>query len=418
MSTLIIALPPPDAPASAEYRYALSADGVTLASQGAAPLALLPTVPRASSETVAVVPLRALSWHRVNLPKGVHSNHAGSPRLRAVLDGLLEERLLDEPANLHFALEPGARRAERVWVAACNRAWLRDALQALEAAGRPVSRVVPEFAPPTDTSARTDASAPWALHAIGSSPEQGTWVAVGQGANQGITCLPLGAPALALLQPHADTPTWAEPAVAAAAEALLGRPVALQTPAERWLLAAHNGWDLAQFDLASTGSTRALKKASSWGNSLLRAPQWRAARWGALALLAVNLVGLNAWAWREQSTLQGKQQAVRGTLQQTYPGVKVVVDAPVQMEREVALLRQATGGVSGRDFEAMLGALAQALPADKALQALEFSGAEARLKGASLSPEQVSTAATQLRAAGYSLRQDGDALLVRAEDVK
>ena len=84
----------------------------------------------------------------------------------------------------------------------------------------------------------------------------------------------------------------------------------------------------------------------------------------------------------------------------------------------VALLRQATGGVSGRDLEAMLGALAQALPADKSLQALEFSGAEARLKGASLSPEQVSTATAQLRAAGYSLRQDGETLLIRAEDVK
>ena len=412
MSTLIIALPLPDAPAAAEYRYALSADGVALGSQGAAPLALLPAVPRASGDIVALVPLRALSWHRVTLPKGTH---AGSPRLRAVLEGLLEERLLDEPASLHFALEPGARRAERIWVAACNRAWLRDALQALEAAGRPVSRVVPEFAPPPDTGADTRH---WALHAIGSSPEQGTWVAVGQGADQGITSLPLAASALVLLQPDADTPVWAEPAVAAPAEALLGRPVALQTPAERWLLAARSGWDLAQFDLASTGSTRALKKAGSWGNSLLRAPQWRAARWGALVLLAVNLVGLNAWAWREQSTLQSKQQAVRGTLQQTFPGVKVVVDAPVQMEREVALLRQATGGVSGRDLEAMLGALAQALPADKALQALEFSGAEARLKGASLSPEQINTAAAQLRAAGYSLRQDGDTLLVRAEDVK
>ena len=32
-------------------------------------------------------------------------------------------------------------------MAACDRAWLRHALQVLETAGRPVTRIVPEFAP-------------------------------------------------------------------------------------------------------------------------------------------------------------------------------------------------------------------------------------------------------------------------------
>ena len=139
---------------------------------------------------------------------------------------------------------------------------------------------------------------------------------------------------------------------------------------------------------------------------------------GVALLVLANLVGLNVWAWQTRTDLARRQSAVRAVLTDSFPKVPVVVDAPVQMEREVALLRQATGGVSGRDLEAMLGALAQALPADKSLQALEFSGAEARLKGASLNPEQVSTATAQLRAAGYSLRQDGETLLIRAEDVK
>ena len=38
---------------------------------------------------------------------------AGSPRLRAVLEGLLEDRLLDEPETLHFALQPRPRPASR-----------------------------------------------------------------------------------------------------------------------------------------------------------------------------------------------------------------------------------------------------------------------------------------------------------------
>ena len=52
------------------------------------------------------MPAAALSWHQVTLPQGSMS---GAVRLRSVLNGLLEDRLLDDPESLHFALEPGAR---------------------------------------------------------------------------------------------------------------------------------------------------------------------------------------------------------------------------------------------------------------------------------------------------------------------
>ena len=64
-----------------------------------------------------------------------------------MLDGLLEDRLLDEPEALHFALPPQARTGVPLWIAACDRAWLRSALAVLEAVERPVARIVPEFAP-------------------------------------------------------------------------------------------------------------------------------------------------------------------------------------------------------------------------------------------------------------------------------
>ena len=56
-----------------------------------------------AGEIVAVVPARALSWQQVTLPQGAT---AQASRLRAVLEGLLEEHLLDDPAQLHFALQP------------------------------------------------------------------------------------------------------------------------------------------------------------------------------------------------------------------------------------------------------------------------------------------------------------------------
>ena len=72
---------------------------------------------------------------------------SGTVRVRSVLNGLLEDRLLDEPERLHFALEPGARAGVSAWVAACNRIGLRSVVQALETAGRRVTRIIPEFAP-------------------------------------------------------------------------------------------------------------------------------------------------------------------------------------------------------------------------------------------------------------------------------
>jgi general secretion pathway protein L len=139
MSSLIVLLPPPGAPPASEFAYALSADGRTVQEHASAPAALLPLPRGAGAEVIAVAPLQCLSWHRLELPRGMA---AGSPRLRAAIEGVLEERLLDEPDALHFALQPHAR-AGAVWVAACDRAWLRGVLHTLEQAGRPASRAVP-----------------------------------------------------------------------------------------------------------------------------------------------------------------------------------------------------------------------------------------------------------------------------------
>lgn len=408
MSTLILTLPLARSGTATEYRYTLSADGHSATRHASASATLLPAVGRAASEVVAVVPARALSWQRVQLPPGIGLQ---APRLRPVLEGLLEERLLDEPAQLHFALEPGARPGTLAWVAICDRAWLRESLQALEAAGRPVARVVPEFAPGPTPSGQCE------LHALG-TPDDALLVLTGQGPSQGVAVLPLSGAALALAGPQAPgedpAPVMAEPAVAVLAEQALGRPVRLQTDSERALVAARSSWDLAQFDLANSGRTRALRRAGSLAGALLRAPQWRAARWGALLLTLAHVAGLNAWAWQERQALAAKQAGVQQALTQTFPQVKVVVDAPVQMERELAQLRQAAGTLSPRDLEPLLAAAGHALPPGPPPTAIDYAAGELRLKGIALDPQAQTTAETTARASGYQLRTDGDSLVLRA----
>ena len=51
-------------------------------------------------------------------------------------------------------------------------------------------------------------------------------------------------------------------------------------------------------------------------------------------LLLVNLAGLNLLAWRTGQALAAQRQAQQVLLTDTFPQVKVVVDAPVQMARE------------------------------------------------------------------------------------
>jgi general secretion pathway protein L len=419
MSTLILYLPLARPGPATEYSYTLTADGHTATRHASAAAALLPEPTRPGGEVVAVVPARALSWQRVQLPPGLPLGPGQqTPRLRSVLDGLLEDRVLDDVAQLHFALQPGARAGEPLWVAVCDRAWLRENLQVLEAAGRRVARVVPEFAPGPTTSGRPE------LCALG-PPEDACVVLTGQGPEEGVAVLPLSNMAIALAR--AGTPALvaadgaqdplvvrAEPAVAALAERTLGQRVALHTESQRALDAARGDWDLAQFDLASTGRTRALRKAGSLASTLLHAPQWRAARWGAAVLVAAHLVGLNAWAWQERRALDAKQAAVRATLTQTFPKVQVVVDAPVQMERELAQLRQAAGSVSRRDLEPLLAAAGTALPPGSQPTGIEYTPGELRLRGMMLPPEGDSEIVARLLPLGYQARLEDGSLVLQA----
>ena len=125
--------------------------------------------------------------------------------------------------------------------------------------------------------------------------------------------------------------------------------------------------------------------------------------------------GLNAWAWKDRQALAQRQQAIRQVLTQTFPSVPVVVDAPLQMRREIHALRQASGMASGQDLETLLGAAAAALPADRAPTAIDFTPGELRLKGLNLQGSALDDAQARLQAGGFSVRQEGDVTLVHQE---
>jgi general secretion pathway protein L len=371
---------------TAQLGWVRTADGQHGGEHGVCAASLLP----AETEVVLVLPVLALSWHRVALPK------VAGARLRNALDGLLEDRLLGDTADQHFALEPGGRPGQTLWIAACDKAWLRSWLQALEAAGRPVSRIVPGLWP------HQDAGPLHRAHAVGGRG----WLSTAS--EQGVRSLPLEA--AGVLATADDGGRWqADPAVAEQAERVLDRRLE-PVPLHSWLLhCARSDWNLAQFDLSLSSSARSGQRLRQALREFRSAPAWRPARWGLVALLASLLLGLNATAWQERHSLSAKRDALRQTLQQTFPQVTLVLDPPLQMERELQRLQAASGQLGPRDLEAMLSALGQNTPAVQPSR-LTYSPGELRLQGP---VEQLTGLAGALPAQAWQADVRGDTLALR-----
>jgi general secretion pathway protein L len=419
----VLILTPSDfsvAPASgpaAVLDWATSVNGETAIDSGQSAASLLPR----DVDVVLVLPPRVVSWHRMAVPK------VGGARLRAVLDGLLEDRLLTDTANMHFALEPGGRSGQTVWIAACERLWLRGWLQALEAAGRPVTRIVPALWPlapldgtmPTLHWAHDEGNQAWLATAsplgVRCTPlEEGGHSALSESAFGALSSA-AGSIANELL--NADPTTTrllADPVVAGLAERAFNQRFELiSKPA--WLLqCAQSDWNLAQFDLSLSAGARRGQRLRQTLRRLRSAPDWRPARWGLGALVAVQVLGLNISAWSERSSLVAKQQAVTQTLQQTFPQVTLVLDAPVQMQRELSRLQQASGQLSADDLEALLSALAQNTPtAGAAPASLGFTPGELRAGGWPLDDAGLSAVQSALEGSGLRVRTDGGELTVQ-----
>jgi general secretion pathway protein L len=361
MSTLILFLPPSQAAGAPEYDFVRTPDGQELDAQGRAPVGLLPA--QRGTEVVAVVPARALSWHRISLPERVLRNllsgRAEPAKVRGVLAGVLEEQLLDEPERLHFAVF--AADSADAWVGVCERAWLQTALQALEEAGFRVGRIVAECTPAVDGRALAWLSAEL-------EPAQMLLCSA-----QGVSLLPLLPSTRGLALAHPELEVLAEPAVMELAQHHFGSQVRLQTLSERLLRAAQSPWNLAQLELSASPGGRLHKRLAAGWQQLVQAPQWRPLRWGVLALLLVQLVGLNALAWRQRSLLSQQRSAIAAVLQQTFPDVSLVVDAPLQMQRAVDDLARARGVGGDTDLGRVLSLIGPLAPAGVSLSAIDLT---------------------------------------------
>jgi general secretion pathway protein L len=405
MSLLIVFAPPrvrraPDAAslhADGEWDWALSADGRSVAAQGRSTPRSWPRATR----TAVVVDDADVAWHRTTLPR------APAARMPQALLGVLEEQLLDDDAQLHFALPAAARPGEPAWVAVLHRPWLAKLLAAIEQDGRAVDMLT---AAPTPLAPGAGAAAHFTSSPVDAESLRLSWTDA-----QGVAVLPLaGTLARARVATASEGTHWtATPAVAAAAEAWLGKPVVALGAAERALQATAAGWNFRQFALAPR-SRGAGALRTAWRR--LRDPALRPLRWGLAALVVVQLAGLNAWAWQERRDLAERRQAMVELLRSTYPQLRTVLDAPRQMARETEALRIAAGRPGEADLEPLLAVAAGVWPPGApAASALQFERGRLSLGAPGWDAARVATARAALRD-GWTLEYaDGRLTLARTE---
>jgi len=348
-------------------------------------------------EIWAIVPAAALSWHRVSLPAGLQRQ---ASRLSAALQSLMEEPLLDEPEAMHLSMQADWEANSPGWVAACNKAWLKQHLLQLQTMGHVVHRIVPEWAPST---VKGEVSA-W----VSGTPEDAwLWVNNAQGAWR----LPLLAglkywtEQLQSLPNAQDIPArvviQADPAVADLAQNALRQlqshhqaafserfntwRIEVVTAVQRYAKAGAANWDLAQFEFAAHGSARWLQKANRLWQTFAKGEAWKPARWSLALLVLAQCVGLNVAAWQLNAQ-------------------------PLQMAKELERLQRNSGAVSARDFEWVLQAVGAALPAGQSITNLDYQvqgNGETRLQGLQLTEAQNSEFAKALRSQGLDAQPSG-----------
>jgi general secretion pathway protein L len=395
------------------WAYAFSEDGLRLSRHGQAPLSLLPK----AASVWAVAALSDVSWHRLDVPK------SPAAKLRAALGGLLEEHLLEDPADLHFALAPGLAGGQTGWVAALHAGHLREMLALLAAQGLAVERLVPALSPTASSSAAHGlfTCAPGAPEVARDGTDLVLWLASSEGVNR----WPLASASAREALRSAGDPSNAVvlnalPATAAAAERWVGTPVAVSGEGERlWAAANAYGpdaaWNLLQFDLRPRH--RGWQAMRAWGKRLL-VREARPLRWGLAALVGLNLLGLNAWAWTQERQIARAKAEQAMLLRETFPQLRSNYEPALQMAAQTQRLREQAGRPGPQDLETLLHASAASWPEGLApAQTVRFEPGKLSLAMPAPDPTTQARMQAALRPMGLQVRHADGVMSVQAATV-
>ena len=184
---------------------------------------------------------------------------------------------------------------------------------------------------------------------------------------------------------------------------------------EPMLQAGRSLWNLRQFDLARR--TRGARAIGDWARQAM-SPAWRPVRIGLALLVALQIVGLNVWAWHQKSAVESRRAAIQALVKKTFPRVAdgdVQRDPAAVMLRETQTLRTLAGKAGDSDLEPMLQAAAAAWPGERPpVETVRFEGGKLSLAANGWSDAQIEQFRSVLRPAGVRVdASEGRLILTR-----
>lgn len=332
-------------------------------------------------------------------------------RLREALPNLVEESTVVEVGSLHVAAGGAAARGSRginapqQILAVVDRTWLSAMQTRLAAAGRRVAAILPDalcvpctIAPPRVWSLAAVAEpgrAAARADAIPVEPTRAARVWMRTDAQQAFALPDDLASALAISAsifahaPIADRPSAIECFAGSASRAETARvgtaiAAALDVPLREVNSDPFAAWLAGGGPGGAFGAPLSLfgeeGGADSFGARNLT--RWRFAALLLVAIIAVQAAGMQ-WQWaglrREAAALRSEAVAA---LKSSFPETRVVLDASLQMARNLAALRARAGRSDPADFSVMLAAAARIfaeLPPNS-LRALDYETRALRIR--------------------------------------
>jgi general secretion pathway protein L len=384
LSTLYIRLPARADIEGTLAAYALVGDGGAIASSGEGAFRSMGDAVAAASAVVLLLAAPDVTLLNLKMPP------LAGARLKAALPGLVEEHVLGDPADCvlvaALADAPDGSRA----VAVVQRAWLEGLVKALIAFGaRKIAALPSQLCLPL-----LPGSASAAIDGAGITLRQGQW--------QGLGLALAGDPAGALQTVSAlagDVPlTLYVPA------AQIGEYRALTAEAGPAITLEEEHWS----HWIAGARTTSLDLVPGLGAVGQRARDWQRWRWPiriGLAVVTVNLAGMNIEWVRMKREAQAIRESMTATFRSAFPKETVILDPAAQMRKNIALAKARAGQLNPDEFIYLAGALGEAVRGSGRQPALVSMSFGERTLTVQLKPETVDATMVQQLQASLSPRR-------------
>lgn len=339
MTTLFIRPPAKADSENGQVQFALVADGGGVAQQGAGALTGLRDLVAACRRVVLLLAASDVTLLTVKVPP------LPAAKLRAALPGLVEDQILSDPADCVLVAAPPLAADGTRTIAVAQRAWLEAIVRALlEMGARSVGATPLQLCLPL---------VPGGASALVESHE----LTLRTGVYEGLGIAMADVPVMALqtartLAGEAPLTVFAPaPLVEELSAMAVNFSVPVTVQAESW-----------EHLIAGARST-AFDIVPALGAAGARQRDWQRWKWPvriAIAVVVVNLFGLNVEWLRMKREADAIRQSMTQTFKSVYPN-QAILDPVAQMKRNVDTARTNSGQVSPSEFAYLAASLGEAV---------------------------------------------------------